>query len=111
MDKYIEADRQLTSLLWPDRPEDAHHRIASTNRWSRDNTAALRLQAEYQVDIHWYGTLIYAKAYQCAVSVMVILHEHPDAATALRYAIVKAVTERLMREKLFSSMSGENHEV
>lgn len=89
MDKYAVLNKQLSGLL-------GH---VSSWSWTHDTQAAMVLQAEYQVNINWYATLLIAKAWPCPSPAIVYLDEHPDTATALRYAIVRAVVELLMRKK------------
>lgn len=91
--KYIDANTDLSKLL--DHDDD----------WMWNSHMAFRLQAEYQVSITWYDTIMLAQAFPCAKTVFVYLREHPDRGTALRYGIVKAVTERLLSEKVYAAIN------
>ena len=61
--------------------------------WARNDASAFRLMVEYNVHIKHYANNVFA--YGVGTGVGVDVSEHPDRYTAVRVAIVKAITESL----------------
>lgn len=62
--------------------------------WARNDASAFRLMVEHNVNIKHYADSVFA--YGVGTGVGVDVSEHPDRYTAVRVAIVKAITESLL---------------
>jgi hypothetical protein len=113
MDKYIEAEKRLAELKgffdieesklygyqqifmgrWGTEEKHKQH----IPRWTRDDAAAFRLSVEHEVNITYYKDEVMVDLRGSCSSDFAheLWADHPDKATAVRYAIVQAVIAKL----------------
>lgn len=117
MDKYIEFEKRLAELLG--YSSGLRIKVLVTDEevgplycdgkvlpmWCRDDAAAFRLLVEYKVEINpddistkYHSVKYTVYAGDDLAEGLVAYADHPDEATAVRYAIVMAVIAKLEAE-------------